>query len=74
MQQHYRGQVDDSRKADTVAKRWTICGIVSGVLYVSVIILLVLATYGVAFGISARTNEDVDDYVNPYLHGHGHAE
>ena len=61
MQQHYRGQLDNSRKTDNFAKKWTICGIVSGVIYVSLIFLIVAASYAVAYGVTLSQKDGDGD-------------
>ena len=52
MQQHYRGQVDQAVRTTSSAKKWTICGIVSGVIYVCTIIFLVIVCYALGFGLA----------------------
>ena len=42
MQQYYRGQYDNAESTSRTAKTWTICGIVSGVIYIVSIVLIII--------------------------------
>ncbi len=45
MQQHYRGQYDNAERTNKSARVWTICGIVSGVIYVvSIVFIIIVAS------------------------------
>jgi len=49
MQQYYRGQYDNAENTAKTAKTWTICGIVSGVIYIVSIILIVIVASAARF-------------------------
>ena len=66
MQEHYRGQFDSSDRTEKRAKKWVICSIVSGVVFVVIMILLVAAAQGVRYGLAYRTEHGDDGH---YHHG-----
>ena len=60
MQQHYRGQYDSAERTTKSAKKWTICGIVSGVTYVCVFVFLMIVGYALGFGLGFGLTRDGD--------------
>ena len=58
MQEHYRGQFDQSDRTEMRAKKWAIASIVSGVLFIVGMIFFVIVVqaiaYGVAFGVERQ--------------------
>lgn len=60
MQEHYRGQFDQSVNTEKKAKKWAICGIVSGIIYVFSIIFFVLLIQAVVYGIVYTRPVDPD--------------
>ena len=65
MQQYYRGQYDNAESTSKSAKKWTICGIVSGVIYVSVVVFICIMAYalglGLGLGLGDREDKDMKD-------------
>ncbi len=51
MQEHYRGQYESSDRTEKRAKKWVICSIVTGVVFVVSMIFFVFVVQGVAYGV-----------------------
>ena len=62
MQQYYRGQYDNAESTSKSAKKWTICGIVSGVIKISVVVFICILGYalGLGLGLGLGNHEDED--------------
>ena len=58
MQQHYRGQYASAERITKSAKKWTICGIVSGVTYVCVLMFTIVVGYALGFGLGFGLSKD----------------
>ena len=60
MQEHYRGQYDSSDRTEKRAKKWAICSIVSGVVFIVGVIFFVIVVQGVTYGVIYGTTGDYD--------------
>ncbi len=58
MQQYYRGQYDNAESTSKAAKKWTMCGIISGVIYVVSVIFICIVGYAVGLGLGLSLNRD----------------
>ena len=52
MQEHYRGQYEQSDRTEKTAKKWAIGSIVSGVVFIVGIIFFVIVVLGIAYGVA----------------------
>ena len=58
MQQHYRGQYASAERTTKSAKKWTICGIVSGVIYIVAIIFIVILGSAIRFALTYKYSDE----------------
>ena len=62
MQEYYRGQYESSDRTEKRAKKWVICSIVTGVVFVVGIIFFSIAIQGIAYAVAYSNNGDYERY------------